>query len=372
MRTVLHLRATQGWAGPERHLWELAFGLKDQGFRLLPVLLSRARTPDSRTLGRLEDIDPVIIRDVPGKGRRLQRELDTLIKQKEPVILHSHGYKANRLALACTRFRALPAVATHHLHTGTTLRLKLHGLWDRFQLRKFNAVMTVRDSDPLDPALALVPPQRLHRIPNGIQVDRFLEELNPSADIRRDLAIPSDHLLILGLGRLSTQKGFSTLLRAVSALEEIPQPWRLILVGEGPERSRLERQRLKFGLESNVHFLGHREDVADLLKASDLVVLPSLREGLPYAALEAMALGKAIIATSVGGLPKLLDGGLCGRLTPQGRARELTRVLQGLMQSPKDRQQLGQRALSRVREHYPAAAMARQVARVYHALLGSV
>ncbi len=372
MRTVLHLRATRGWAGPERHLWELASGLNHHGFRLLPVLLSRERTPDQRNLVRLGELDPVVIRDSPGKGRRLRRELDTLVKKRQPVILHSHGYKANRLALSCTKGRELPVVATHHLHTGTTLRLLLHGFWDRFQLRKFNAVMTVRVSDPVDPALALVPRQRLHRIPNGIQVDRFLEDLNPSADIRQELAIPSHHRLILSLGRLSTQKGLSTLFQAVSTLRELPQSWSLILVGEGPERSRLERQKRKLGLESCVHFLGHREDVADLLRAADLVVLPSLREALPYAALEAMAVGKAIIATSVGGLPELLDGGLCGRLTPPGQAPELALAIQGLLQSPGECQLLGQRALTRVREHYPASAMARQVAGVYQDLLGSV
>ncbi|MEM7049883.1 MAG: glycosyltransferase family 4 protein [Acidobacteriota bacterium] len=357
LRTVLHLRASSGWAGPERHLWELAPGLATAGYRLRPVLLTRQPVT---AFERLAELDPLRVPD------RFDAALDAACEALAPALVHSHGYKANHWALRLARRHRIPAVATYHLHTRSSWRLVLHAHRDRRRLARFDAVVDIADRGQQDPALARVTRGRLHRAVNGFDGARFSAGRRPGRDLLRELGLPADEPRIVGIGRLSRQKGFSTLIAAIARLAPGVQ---LLLAGEGPRRRALGRQAERLGVAERVHFLGHRRDVADLLTIATVVALPSRQEGLPYAALEAMALGRPLVTTPVGGLPRLLDHGRCGRLVPPDDVEALTHALEALLDSPAERRHLASRAQQRVEEHYSASAMARAVAEVYDRLL---
>jgi glycosyltransferase involved in cell wall biosynthesis len=135
-------------------------------------------------------------------------------------------------------------------------------------------------------------------IPNGIAALASPEV--PSAELRRQLGIRATDLLVLSMARLAPDKGLEYLIEAAAILLRTERRFQIVIAGDGPMRARLEELTRHLGVADWVTFLGFREDVSDLLAASDLVVLPSLREGLSIALLEAMAAGKPIIATKIG------------------------------------------------------------------------
>jgi len=127
---------------------------------------------------------------------------------------------------------------------------------------------------------------------------------------------------------------------------------RLLVVGEGGERSALERKAQALGLGDAVVFTGFRTDVLDLLRASDIFVLPSFHEGIPYAALEAMSVALPVVATAVGGLNELVAHGATGLLVPPGEPEPLKEALARVLRDLDLGREMGRAGLARVRENY--------------------
>jgi len=155
-----------------------------------------------------------------------------------------------------------------------------------------------------------IPAHKLEVIQNAISTTKFKPRANP--ELRTKLMGDTLHQypLILVPARLNKQKGLPYLLQAAT---QVPNA-RFILAGEGAERSALEAQSHALGLTERVVFLGHRSDMPDLLNACDLVVLPSLFEGLPLVVLEALSVSKPVVATRVGGTPEVVIDGETGLL----------------------------------------------------------
>lgn len=137
-------------------------------------------------------------------------------------------------------------------------------------------------------------------IPNGIAAERVQAEHNPD-DVRREHGISPNTVMLLAHGRLAAPKGFEYLLESLPLIKQkIDTPFKLVFVGTGPLEDKLKQQTVDLGIEDSVIFAGFREDIGSVLSASDIVVLPSLWEGLSIAVLEAMAAGKPIVATTIG------------------------------------------------------------------------
>ena len=146
--------------------------------------------------------------------------------------------------------------------------------------------------------LGICKPPEILAIPNGIAA--LPNPTVPRAELRRRLGATDRDMVILSMARLAPDKGLEYLITAATILLRTECQFRIVIAGDGPVRARLEESTRNLGVADPVDFLGFREDVSDLLAACDLVVLPSLREGLSIALLEAMAAGKPIIATSIG------------------------------------------------------------------------
>ena len=129
------------------------------------------------------------------------------------------------------------------------------------------------------------------------------------------------------MARLAADKGLEYLIKAAAILPRTGRRMHIVIAGDGPARHRLERLAVKLGVTDRVRFLGFREDVGDLLAASDLVVLPSLREGLSIALLEAMAAAKPIVATSIGSQREVASHADMALLVPPADARALSEAI---------------------------------------------
>jgi glycosyltransferase involved in cell wall biosynthesis len=194
------------------------------------------------------------------------------------------------------------------------------------------------------------------------------------------LAIPCGHApaprnrtpseVILGTaGRLVELKGIEYLLRAAAALRSEFPALRVEIAGSGPQREKLEEAVAHAGLEGQVKFLGWIDDLTSLLSRWDVFVMPSLEEGFPIAALDAMAAGLPVVATSVGGVPELIEDGKTGCLVPPRDAEALASRIRTLLCNPELRASMGAAGFARMRDHFSAAQMTANFARLYDELL---
>ena len=212
-------------------------------------------------------------------------------------------------------------------------------------------------------------------IPNGIDLAPYRSPL-PRNEARARLwsllGPPQDDkdqgtVLVGFVGRLAAQKGVDVLLDALALTDGRV---RLILVGDGPERAALQERAGDSSLAGRVHFLGHRDDVPELLRGLDAVVMPSRWEGFGLAAVEAMASGVPVIASAVDGLREVVVNGVTGRLVSPGDPAALARCLGELADEPDRYRAWGEVARTRAFEHFGSERMARDVVLLYRRLLG--
>jgi len=189
------------------------------------------------------------------------------------------------------------------------------------------------------------------------------------SEARRILGVPGDVALLGTVGRLAEQKGQAWLIRALPAIRLAVPDARLMIAGDGPLRAALEDEAARAGVGGAVTLLGHRSDVATLLAAIDLFVLPSLWEGLPVALLEAMAMARPIVAARAVGIEETVDDGVEGLLVPPRDAAALAAAAVRVLQDTPLGRRLGEAGRRRVLERHTLAAVAERVGAVYRAAL---
>jgi L-malate glycosyltransferase len=197
---------------------------------------------------------------------------------------------------------------------------------------------------------------------NGIDVGP-LPDPAARASARASPSISDDELVIGTIGRLDPVKDFGTLMRAVAALPESHRA-RLVIIGDGPERSRLEQLAAGLAAGSRIRLVGHRDNARQWLPAFDIFVNSSISEGVSLTILEAMAAGLPVIATRVGGTPEVVDES-CGRLVPARDPASLEALLRSIAQQRDERRQLGRRARERVETRFTLDRMIGEYRAIY-------
>jgi glycosyltransferase involved in cell wall biosynthesis len=214
----------------------------------------------------------------------------------------------------------------------------------------------------------IAPLDRLVLIGNAIEASSFEPVIDRSV-AKSALGLDADRPVVGYIGRLAKQKGIGCLIEAARQVIAVEEKTQFVLVGEG-ELDRVVRQMVsKHGLADHVKLAGYRMDIPQVLAALDLLVLPSLYEGLPYTLLEAMAAGRAVIATDVGGNRDLVRHGETGILVSPNNSAELADALIHLLTAPDERDRLGEAALAAARARPTPEEMTRQVIELYHRLL---
>jgi len=200
---------------------------------------------------------------------------------------------------------------------------------------------------------------RIAIISNGVDMRRYQSSTDRFAT-RRALGFTEDDILYTVVGTLKEQKGHRYLIEAVTPLIARTPRLHILIVGDGELRGSLEAQVRAAGIETNIHFLGNRSDVAALLAASNVFVLPSLWEGLPMALIEAMASGLPVIATLVSGSQQVVEQGRSGILVPPGEVTPLRQAMEDLLADPERARLLGKAAQRRIEEAYSARRQAEE------------
>jgi glycosyltransferase involved in cell wall biosynthesis len=217
-----------------------------------------------------------------------------------------------------------------------------------------------------------IPAERVTVIYNGVDVEALAKHRQERETVRRELAIDPEDLVLIQVARLDPLKDHGTAVRAMKKLVERRAQARLLLVGEGPERTGIEQAIRDGDLRANVLLLGLRTDVARLLSAADLFLLTSVSEGIPVTLIEAMAAGLPVISTSVGGVPEVVEDGTTGLLSPVGDPTCLAEQILRLAEDPPLRKCLGERGLARAGELFSETQMHKGYVQLYEEMLGQV
>jgi glycosyltransferase involved in cell wall biosynthesis len=276
------------------------------------------------------------------------RPLWRLLRSGRVDVLHAHKYGSNLWAALLKPRGRLPVLLAHEhswSYEGTLRRVV-----DRELIaRRADAVVAVSQTDRLRMVeLERIPPEKVAFVPNGIP-DR---PLGDGERVRRELGLAASDSVVGTVCGLRPEKEVETALRALGRLAPHRPGLRFVVVGDGPERARLERLADELGVSTV--FAGHRanEEMADILAAMDVLVLSSRFEGMPLAVLEWMAARKAIVASRVGGIPTILEDGEEAVLVPPRDSVAFADAIARLLVDPAERQRLGASAQRRQREQF--------------------
>lgn len=292
---------------------------------------------------------------------RMLAQLRRLVREHGIDVVHAHGYKADVYAYLALRSAGLPLVSTCHNWLDTDLKVRVYGALDRLALRRFAAVAVVSEALQTTLRLAGFDAAKLRLIPNGIDVTPFQQAAAHAEAIAR-----SSSALRVGLvGRLSPEKGVDVFLKAAALVLREQAEVQFVIAGDGPEREALQALAAHLGIAQQVNFLGRSETMPELLASLDLVVSASRFEGLPMTILESMASGRPIIATTVGEIPTVLDGGRAGMLVPPEDNIALAQAMLALLRSPELRQTYSRQAALRVAAHFSADRMTAHYLEMY-------
>jgi glycosyltransferase involved in cell wall biosynthesis len=268
-------------------------------------------------------------------------DLVRLIDAKRIDILHMHGYGATTFGRLAAARRGLPTIV--HEHANLTTTPWFQRVADRLLEPYTDVALAVSSSTATFVTNArLIPASKVQVVYLGVPLDEFSRARTPSeiADARRELGVQDGEFAIGTVTRLHESKGNSYLVEAAARVVAERPASRFYLVGEGPLLADLQRQAAALGLRDRFVFCGFRRDVARTLSAFDLSVFPSLWEGTPITAFEALAMGKPIVATDADGLVDILSDGRDAVIVPKRDAAALAERVVWAIDHPEERARL--------------------------------
>ncbi len=354
--------AVDVWGGGEKWMVAAARGLMARGHRVYCV-----GRPGARWLVAAQEAG------IPTVPMRIRGDLDPwtvwqfrrLCARERADIVCANFDKDVRLGGLAARWAGVPAVVA---------RKGLALLWDWARFRASYVHLT---DGVITPCHAIkktfrrftwLPQERVHVVHNGVDLEAYSPAVSVD-DVRDGLGIPPEARLVVAAGRLVGQKGYPDLIAAAALLHPRFGDLRVLIAGDGKEESALRALVDAQGLGERVTFAGFRSDVQRLVRAGDVFVQASHFEGLPNAVLEAMALGRPVVATDVGGTRELVADGETGYLAPARDPKTLADRLAALLSDPDRRERMGAAGRAQAEAHFSLEAMVSGTERVFQSLV---
>lgn len=368
---VIHSMQT---GGAERSVARLINALDHTQFS--PILICLTHSGPAADWIRSPEVPVFEIhkRDAACDRRALRRLTGLLIENRVDIV---HSYNWGTLLESAIARRAAAIKAHVHAERGsvlgrptmTGLRMWGRGLLAGWVMRHCNAVVTNATSvaKRIEQRCGF-PADRVHVIPNGVEVDEAVISSAENARLRGELEIDASAIIIGSVGRLVNVKGFDLAIRSLASLRNAGGDFHLFLVGDGPEKNPLRALATALGISKQVHFAGHQRDVGRWLRLMDIYVNTSHSEGMSQSLVEALAAGCPLVATDVGDSAHVVGHDLqCGRLIPAGDVAALTAAIREVS-SFECRSQMGQACVIRHRQRFSSATMAQEYEALYRSL----
>jgi glycosyltransferase involved in cell wall biosynthesis len=364
---VMLLAVGLGVGGTETHLLELASGIDRSKFDVVVCSLKSGGCLVEELLHR-----GVRVVNLAGAGKfdvRVLFRFWKLIRQERPDVVQSFLFWANLSARLVRRLSKRVRVVCSY-HDEIVSEGRLVRIIDRLTFRWSDGVVCCSDAVRRSVSACLgAPAARQTIIPFGIDVGRFAASDRAT---REELGLRVDGPIVGTVCRLvEPKKGLSVLLQSVALLKgrSGDSECQLLIVGEGPARASLEALSEELGLANRVRFAGARRDIPRILPLLDVFVLPSFYEGFGIAILEAMAAGKPVVATTVGGVPEFVAAGETGLLVEPGNPAAIAEAIACLLGDREQARQMGLRGRTRVAQQFQMTTVVRQHEQIYQACL---
>ena len=372
-RCLLFVLHSDVRAGLEEHVLSLLQELSPQRFALglaCPARLIGAMATELDAL----PVDCFPVEPIRWMNARSVSRLWEVLRHFHPDIVHCHLFRATAVGAPLARAAGVPVVVEtyHGREFWRRGPLKSGFIVDRLVSRCVDRIIAVSEAA----ARFLVDckgiaASKITVIPNGRNLDAFAPRNGHTrAMMRKRLRLPDASPVLSEVGRLKEQKGHRFLLDALpQLLAEFPDA-RLLLIGDGSLRARLEAQAEQLGIRSPVIFVGFQPEVPAYVAATDVMVLPSLHEGMPLTAIETAAIGKPLVATEVGGVPEVVRHGTTGLLVPPATPARLADALLMLLRQPDLAAQYGTAARAHARQRFDLQRQVAETEDLYLELLG--
>lgn len=355
--------------GGESHLLSLVENLDRTRYE--PVVLSFTDGPMIDRLKQMRVPVHVIHTTRPFDVSKW-RTVKQWIREQNVQLIHAHGTRANSNILWAARSLKIPVVYTVHgwsFHPDQkpiVRRVRIMG--ERYLTSKSDQNISVSVSNQ-QTGKDFMPSFNSIVVNNGIDLQKF-DPAQPHKNIRAELGIDAEAMLVLFIARFTSHKQPLALIRAFAAALPQNPKLHLLMVGDGDQKAEAVELIRQLGIEKNITLEKFRQDVPDVLAAADIFVLPSLWEGLPIGLLEAMAMGKAIIASNVDGTSEIIKNNENGLLIETDQlVPNLTQALLQLSSDADRRAAFGHNARHTISDRYNASTMTRQIEQIYEQLL---
>lgn len=378
-KKILYVITKSNWGGAQRYMYDLATNLPKDRFEIAVacggngLLAERLQEREIKTIGV-----PAFQRDVNFfKEFAAFFQLLKIFRQEEPDVIHLNSSKAGVLGSLAAFFYKL---ITYNLKLKTVFTV--HG-WpfneDRGPLSKlfiflaswfptlFQDKIIVINKADLASAKKFISSDKISLIYNGISPIDFVPRDKARAFLteKTGVEISTDILLVGIIAELTKNKGLEYLIGAADNLKTRDSKIKFIMIGAGENQSKLEHRITTLGLQNSVFLAGFIRDANQYLKAFDIFILPSVKEGLPYTIIEAMSAGLPIVATSVGGMPDLITDWGNGLLVPPKNPEALAQKIEVLLANRSLREQIGQKARQNIEEKFGLKKMLDETVNLY-------
>ncbi len=296
-------------------------------------------------------------------------EARRILLQQGINLIQTHGYKSNVMGFFLRAMCRQPWIGFAHGYTDDNRKVRLYNRIDRAVLRCADRIVTVSDSLRVSLIRSGIREDKIRLIYNAIEPTDAGPAME-ATELKKRHGISADQRVVGVIGRLSPEKGQLVFLKAMKkAIRGCPKLIAL-LIGEGQDQAMLKDYCTENGLSEHVVFPGYQENIHDYYQIIDLLVLPSLSEGLPNTVLEAMSFGIPVLATSVGGVPEVI-GNENGVLVRPNDSEALSDAMIELLGDDTRRMNIGSKGKSSLHPRFSAEHRAQQIINLYHDLLVS-
>jgi glycosyltransferase involved in cell wall biosynthesis len=368
---IIHVRDSCGVYGAERVILTLAKHIDENRFNFILLALKSNKSNSQEFIDNARQMGINVI-VVPTRGRidlLALIKIRKILKEKNVNILHSHDFKANFYSILASINIGVKRIVTSHGSTRDSLLKKAYLFLDeKISYKYFNKIIAVSEEISSYLKENHASPDKITVIQNG--VDFSLLQSNLESDFStKSYTHFNKNVVISVIGRLFPDKGHRFFLIAFSMVCKKHPSAMALIVGDGPLREELSNQIRKMNLEQNVFLCGARSDMKNVYKQTDFVVIPSLREGLPYVLLEAMACEIPVLATSVGDIPLLIQHEVTGYIVSSGDSKALEKYMIELINNPEKAKEMAVRGKQFVIENFSAKKMVKKVEKLYLSLI---
>lgn len=369
---ILHvIRPAEG--GMKEHLLSLLKGLDKNRFHIHVACPGNSSIEtELRKLGIQVHNIPLVGPINPGEDIRSCKAIKNLCQAEGFTIIHCHGSKAGlvgRLAAATAKV-PLVILTAHNFVVDDKYSLAKKIVFtkgEQFLGRVTDCVITVSSALRKEYIEKFrVPAEKVVCVYNGIDTESFDLTVDKKK-IKTQLGLAPEKPVIGTVARMAPQKGLPFLLEAIAILGETVNAGFLI-AGDGPLRPDLERQAEQLGLSGKVCFPGYCQNIKEILQIFDIFVIPSISEGLSITAIEALAAGKPVVASRVGGLPEVVEDGKTGVLVPPGDPATLASAIKNLLDDPALRERMGRAGRRTAKDKFSLENMIRKTEELYISL----